>query len=312
MWKGVENLGVAAVGQIGAQIGQAALMGENVAQSAAKGVIQIAVQTLSALLPVWTASALGYSLTTPESILSGGVTGFIEWAALTAVLEAAVSAAGAAAMGMVDGWKRGGYTGDGDPNEVAGAVHRGEYVVNAGAVSRGYLPLLEAINSSGSSRGGTEFAKALLLGANVNTAMDQFGLVGKDKPGIGMGKGMFALGASYYGPGGTIQGELPGLIGKDKAGIGMGKGMFGIGSERGGTEFAKIGMIGRYMGPTPVKGRGYAQDRPAAGNGMDGYGQSGAMTHRVDVRGEMTSRVSGSDIHMATTRFRRSRLSGGH
>ena len=33
--------------------------------------------------------------------------------------------------GLLGSWASGGYTGDGDPNEVAGVVHRGEFVLSA-------------------------------------------------------------------------------------------------------------------------------------------------------------------------------------
>lgn len=44
-------------------------------------------------------------------------------------------------------FREGGYTGDGDPNDVAGLVHRGEFVVPADAVDRIGLATLEAISS---------------------------------------------------------------------------------------------------------------------------------------------------------------------
>lgn len=49
---------------------------------------------------------------------------------------AASVAAGVATVKGAIGFKEGGYTGDGDPNEKAGIVHRGEYVVNAEKTKR--------------------------------------------------------------------------------------------------------------------------------------------------------------------------------
>lgn len=50
-------------------------------------------------------------------------------------------------FGKLLGFSSGGYTGDGNPNEVAGVVHRGEYVVPANAVQRIGVQNLEAISS---------------------------------------------------------------------------------------------------------------------------------------------------------------------
>lgn len=44
-------------------------------------------------------------------------------------------------------FREGGYTGDGDPNDVAGLVHRGEFVVPADAVDRIGLSTLEALSA---------------------------------------------------------------------------------------------------------------------------------------------------------------------
>jgi hypothetical protein len=50
---------------------------------------------------------------------------------------------------------QGGYTGDGGRNEVAGIVHKGEYVMSAPAVQRIGLPTLEALHSGTGSIAGT-------------------------------------------------------------------------------------------------------------------------------------------------------------
>jgi hypothetical protein len=54
---------------------------------------------------------------------------------------------------------RGGYTGDGDPRDVAGTVHRREFVVNAPATARN-RPLLEALNSGATFQRGASAAAA--------------------------------------------------------------------------------------------------------------------------------------------------------
>jgi hypothetical protein len=51
-------------------------------------------------------------------------------------------------------FREGGYTGNGNPNDVAGVVHRGEYVVPADAVDRIGLASLNAMASGGVSDAG--------------------------------------------------------------------------------------------------------------------------------------------------------------
>jgi hypothetical protein len=67
-----------------------------------------------------------------------------------AILAAKVTGAAAIAgilASTAAGFKKGGYTGDGDPNAVAGAVHRGEYVFDAKATKRLGIANLEALRS---------------------------------------------------------------------------------------------------------------------------------------------------------------------
>jgi hypothetical protein len=79
---------------------------------------------------------------TLASIGSYGVAAVIGIAAIAGILA------------MVGGFKQGGYTGDGNPNDVAGIVHRGEYVVPADAVDRIGLSSLNAMASGGVSDAG--------------------------------------------------------------------------------------------------------------------------------------------------------------
>lgn len=70
-------------------------------------------------------------------------------AAIPAVIAALV--AGYAFVRSLDtetGFKKGGYTGDGNPNEAAGPVHRKEFVFNEGLTAK-YRPLFEAIHKTG-------------------------------------------------------------------------------------------------------------------------------------------------------------------
>ena len=52
----------------------------------------------------------------------------------------------AAVLILATGHKKGGYTGDGDPNEPAGPVHKGEYVFEANLV-KGNVSKFDAIRS---------------------------------------------------------------------------------------------------------------------------------------------------------------------
>ena len=60
---------------------------------------------------------------------------------------AAGAAVMAAAEGMMGGFRDGGYTGSGAPDEIAGVVHRGEFVMPASAVSSIGLGNLESLRS---------------------------------------------------------------------------------------------------------------------------------------------------------------------
>lgn len=67
-----------------------------------------------------------------------------------AILAAKVTGAAAIAgiiASTAAGFKKGGYTGDGDPNTVAGVAHRGEYVFDAKATKRLGKQNLEALRS---------------------------------------------------------------------------------------------------------------------------------------------------------------------
>ena len=107
---------------------EAAFAQENIAKGAAKAAIEIAAATLNAMLPFWAAEIAGESFTSWDSVASFGATGAIKFAASLAILTAIVQGAKAAAVAAL-GFRKGGYTGDGDPDEIAGVVHRGEMVI---------------------------------------------------------------------------------------------------------------------------------------------------------------------------------------
>ena len=78
------------------------------------------------------------------------------WASVGSFGVAAVVgiAAIAGILAMIGGFKAGGYTGDGNPNDVAGLVHRGEFVVPADAVDRIGLSSLQSMTSGAASDAG--------------------------------------------------------------------------------------------------------------------------------------------------------------
>lgn len=101
----------------------------------------IMAASLAATMPIAAASSAVWA--TPATL-----------ATIASYGSAAAAAPGfiAGAQGMVlaqslAAFRSGGYTGDGNPNEVAGIVHRGEFVVPADAVARIGLANLEAIKA---------------------------------------------------------------------------------------------------------------------------------------------------------------------
>lgn len=68
------------------------------------------------------------------------------WSFAIAGTTAAMTAANVARIAGI-GFQRGGYTGDGNPNDVAGPAHRQEYVFDAAATRRIGVPALEALRS---------------------------------------------------------------------------------------------------------------------------------------------------------------------
>lgn len=88
----------------------------------------------------WTPAAIAASTAT-----LGGAAG------IGAAAYGAALASGAAAnqAAMAAGFEEGGYTGDGRRNEIAGVVHRGEFVSDAGVTSR-HRPFLEHLQQGGS------------------------------------------------------------------------------------------------------------------------------------------------------------------
>lgn len=87
----------------------------------------------------------GEAAKTPALTLNATLASISSWGIAVGVGLAAI----AAVLAATGAFKDGGYTGDGDPNAVAGIVHRGEYVVPADAVDRIGVGTLEAMTSGG-------------------------------------------------------------------------------------------------------------------------------------------------------------------
>ncbi|PYS91118.1 MAG: hypothetical protein DMF62_03165 [Acidobacteria bacterium] len=77
-------------------------------------------------------------------------------------------AAFTAAMALVGGFAQGGYTGAGNPNDLAGMVHRGEYVIPAGDVRQIGLPAIEAFRADAGAQANAATAPAAPIENNVS------------------------------------------------------------------------------------------------------------------------------------------------
>ena len=88
-------------------------------------------------------SNAGEAAKTPALVANATWASISSWGIAVGVGLAAI----AAVLAATGAFKEGGYTGDGNPNDFAGIVHRGEYVVPADAVDRIGVGTLEAITS---------------------------------------------------------------------------------------------------------------------------------------------------------------------
>lgn len=138
----------------GGQLNEYASFGESL--------ILVALQVLKQLIPIWSAQIIAGSLATPDSIMSGGISGIIKFTAIIAIMEGAVALAESAVKNNIskkqnsqqksNGYASGGYTGDGDKYEPAGIVHKGEYIIPKEDVnSIGLQPLEEILQAARSN-----------------------------------------------------------------------------------------------------------------------------------------------------------------
>ena len=147
--------------------GQAlAMIGTTILTTIVQSIVQMGVRWVATQILMATVGkaimAASLAATVPIAAASSAV-----WATpATLATIASYGSAAAAAPGFILGaqgmvlaqslaaFREGGYTGNGNPNDVAGVVHRGEYVVPADAVDRIGLSSLNAMASGGVSDAG--------------------------------------------------------------------------------------------------------------------------------------------------------------
>ena len=83
-----------------------------------------------------------------------------------------VAAAMAAMMAASGGFKEGGYTGNGNPSEVAGAVHRGEFVFPAPAVQKIGVDNLHSMMASANGGGRQGAASVPDINSSTSTTVN--------------------------------------------------------------------------------------------------------------------------------------------
>jgi hypothetical protein len=108
----------------------------------------IMAASLAATIPIAVASSAVWA--TPATLATIASYGSAAAAAPAFIL----GAQGAVLAQSLAAFREGGYTGNGNPNDVAGVVHRGEYVIPADAVDRIGLSSLNAMASGGVSDAG--------------------------------------------------------------------------------------------------------------------------------------------------------------
>lgn len=111
----------------GASFGQMIADGQNFGKSLVKTLFGV----LKSLVPILVAQITGFSLASAESVASFGIAGIAKAAALTAGLYAVVGLAESAVASALGGFREGGFTGRGRDTDVAGVVHKEEFVSTA-------------------------------------------------------------------------------------------------------------------------------------------------------------------------------------
>jgi hypothetical protein len=132
-------------GSLSQSIYELASGGENALREAGKNILLFALDMLKTQTEIAIAGATIQSLAQPDSVATFGVTGLIRAAILVGLIEAAF----AGVKGLVNnaftpkskssGYSSGGYTGPGDKLEIAGPVHRDEYVIPSEGLKNPYV-----------------------------------------------------------------------------------------------------------------------------------------------------------------------------
>lgn len=135
-----------AAATLGATFGAAMSDLNKFGEEGAKRMLTVAFKFLQSLIPILSAQILGYSLATPDAILTLGAAAFAKWAILTGLLSAAVAGVGAA-LKLRDGISRvPGNPADGD--SVPTVLQPGERVVRE-RDNRRWWDILEVIHRGG-------------------------------------------------------------------------------------------------------------------------------------------------------------------
>ncbi len=125
------------------QMGVQWAIGFAIQKTLGKIAVKSAISDAATLAAAWGPPAVLAAIATEGSAAGVGLASTI---AAMAIGTGAATAMSGSGMGFADG----GYTGDGPRHEVAGYVHRGEYVLDAMTVDRIGLPALQALQVEGS------------------------------------------------------------------------------------------------------------------------------------------------------------------
>jgi hypothetical protein len=123
-------------------------IGENLLGTVVQGIVRMFAEWVLGTEATKSAELASQAATLPGALVKMLATAVGEggWAAV-ALIAAAVAAMGLGIAYAAGAFESGGYTGSGGHHEVAGVVHRGEYVLNADATSRIGVPTLNAMNA---------------------------------------------------------------------------------------------------------------------------------------------------------------------
>lgn len=125
--------------------------------------ILMSLQILKQMAPIWAAQIVGSSLSTPQSIMSGGIAGIAQFTALLAIMEGFIGLAENSVKKGIENKRQaatgskqsGGFSNTNGPdNEPDGIYHKGEFIASAPAVRNPTVkPILDIIDMA--QRSGT-------------------------------------------------------------------------------------------------------------------------------------------------------------